>query len=82
MAWIPTVSPEKATGLLKTIYDTAIRRVGRVFHILSIQSIQPRILRASTRLYIELMHSPNRKLRRYQREMIAVTVSQVNDCFY
>ena len=31
MAWIRTVSPSEAVGLLKMLYDTAFRRAGRVF---------------------------------------------------
>jgi alkylhydroperoxidase family enzyme len=40
------------------------------------------VLRSSTRTYIEIMHSPDSGLTRAQREMIATTVSQVNDCHY
>jgi uncharacterized peroxidase-related enzyme len=82
MAWIPLIAPEDATGILKTIYDTALRRAGKVFQILRIQSRQPRALRASTQLYVALMHSTDGALRRTQREMIAVAVSRANDCFY
>ena len=82
MAWIPLVDPEDATGILKTLYDAAVRRAGKVFQILRIQSRQPRALRASTQLYVELMHSADGALRRAQREMIAVAVSRTNGCFY
>ena len=82
MAWIRTVRPDQATGSLKRQYDAAIKRAGKVYQIIEIQSLRPNLLRASTQLYIELMHSPEGKLRRDQREMIAVTVSQVNDCHY
>ena len=82
MAWIDIVAPDKAAGLLKQIYDSAIRRAGRVYHIISIQSLRPKVLRSSIRTYLEIMHSPESGLTRAQREMIATTVSQVNDCHY
>ena len=82
MAWIRTVPPEKARGLLRTVYDAAVRRAGKVFQILRIQSLHPRALQASTRLYVDLMHAPTGALARYQREMIAVAVSRANRCHY
>lgn len=82
MAWIRTVEPGQATGLLKRLYDDALKRAGKVFNIISIQSPRPRVLQASTRLYVEIMHSLESGLTRIQREMIATTVSQVNDCHY
>ena len=82
MAWIRTVNHSEATGLLKTIYDAAVRRAGKIYNIISLQSLRPRVLRASTQLYTELMHSSQSGLSRAQREMIATTVSRVNGCHY
>ncbi len=82
MAWIPTIAPGEATGLLRRLYDDAARRAGKVFQILRIQSHHPRVLRASTQLYLEMMHGADCVLSRPQREMIAVAVSRANDCHY
>ena len=82
MSWIRTVPVEQATGLLKQIYDAALKRAGKVFHIIDIQSLRPRVLRASTTLYMELMHQADGGLSRAQREMIATAVSRANGCFY
>ena len=82
MAWIETVSEERATGLLRQLYDAAVRRAGRVFQVIRIQSPRPKVLRASTQLYMELMHSPDGGLTRAQREMIATVVSRANACHY
>lgn len=82
MAWIRTVAPEEATGLLRRIYDSAVERAGKVFNVLQLQSPRPKVLRASTQLYIEVMHSPDSGLTRAQREMIATAVSSFNRCFY
>lgn len=82
MAWIETVSPERATGLLKRLYDESIRRAGKVFNIVRIQSRRPRVLRNSTLLYSEIMLSAESGLSRIQREMIATVVSHANGCHY
>lgn len=81
MAWIHTVPPEEATGLLRRLYDTAVKRAGKVFNILRIQSPRPKVLDASTRLYLEVMYGES-SLTRAQREMIATVVSRANDCHY
>jgi len=82
MAWIPTIGPEAATGLLKRQYRAAEKRAGKVYQIIEIQSLRPDLLRASTQLYLAAMHSPDSRLSRAQREMIATTVSRVNECHY
>ena len=82
MAWIKTVDPESATGLLKRLYDAAVKRAGKVFNVLRIQSPRPEVLRLSTQLYLEVMASPKSPLSRAQRELIATVVSRVNDCHY
>ena len=82
MAWIRTVDPAEARGLLRRLYDAAVRRAGKVFQIIRIQSPRPKVLRCSTQLYLEVMHSRDNGLSRVQREMIATTVSQLNGCFY
>ena len=82
MAWIRTITPEDAEGLLKQIYAAAEKRAGKVFQILRLQSPRPRVLGASTELYLEIMHSRASGLSRIQREMIATAVSRLNDCYY
>ena len=81
MPWINIVPPDEADGLLKQIYDAARRRAGKVFNILSLQSRNPRVARASIDLYLEVMHGES-PLTRCRREMIAVVVSRANDCHY
>jgi len=82
MAWIQTTGPEEATGLLKRLYDAAIRRAGKVFNVIRIQSPRPRAMRAAIDLYLEVMFSRESGLTRAQREMIATAVSAVNGCHY
>jgi uncharacterized peroxidase-related enzyme len=82
MAWIETVAPEDATGTLARIYKAARNRAGRVFNVVRLQSPRPHVLRASMQLYQQIMFSPESGLSRAEREMIAVTVSRTNGCFY
>jgi alkylhydroperoxidase family enzyme len=81
MAWIRIIPPMEATGLLKRLYDQAMKRAGKVFNVLRIQSLRPNVAQASTNLYIELMHKDG-GLTRAQREMIATAVSRANFCDY
>ena len=81
MAFIKTVPPEEATGLLAKQYDAAIERTGRIYNVVRIQSLNPRALDASISLYEALMIGPS-SLTRAEREMIAVVVSRENECFY
>jgi alkylhydroperoxidase family enzyme len=81
MAWIKTIPVEEATGSLKRQYDSALQRAGKVWNIVKSMSIKPDVLRASIQFYSVLMHGPS-GLTRSQREMIAVVVSRINDCYY
>ena len=81
MAWIKTVEPGEATGELKKEYRQGVRRAGKVFNILKVQSLNPPVLRASMRLYLATMHGPS-GLTRAEREMLGTVVSWANHCFY
>ena len=81
MAFIKTVPVERATGLLRKLFDAALSRAGRVFNILRVMSVKPTTLQASMNFYSEIMHAPS-PLSRAQREMIATAVSRDNNCHY
>lgn len=81
MAWIKTVSIEDAQGALRQLYDSAIRRTGRVFNIVRVQSMNPPVLRAGIGLYQAVMFGPT-ELSRALRELLAVVVSKANGCHY
>jgi uncharacterized peroxidase-related enzyme len=80
--WLPWLADEAATGLLKHEYEAAVKRVGKVWHIVRVMSLNPAALQASMRLYTALVHRSSRRLGRAEREMIAIVVSQVNGCHY
>lgn len=81
MPFIQIVEPEKATGLLRRLYDQAVKRAGDIANVVRLMSPSPPTLQASMELYIATMHRRS-KLSRAQREMIAVVVSRANDCYY
>lgn len=81
MPWIMNTPAAAAEGRLKAIYDAAIKRAGKVFQILQVQSLSPRTLDASMGLYTATMHAPS-PLSRGQREALATVVSRTNDCHY
>lgn len=81
MPWIHTVDLSDATGPLKEEYDRAVKRAGRLWHILQLQSANPAVLKASTALYLAIMYGQS-PLSRGQRELLGVVVSRTNGCHY
>jgi uncharacterized peroxidase-related enzyme len=81
MAWIETVDEDDATGNLRTQYDLATKRAGRVFNILKLSSLNPELNRVFMEFYVRLMRGRS-ELSRREREMIATSVSRANHCHY
>ncbi len=81
MPWIKQIPVAEASGLLKEEFDKALRRAGRVWHIVHIMSVNPRALRGSIGFYITIMMGDS-PLTRVQREMLATVVSAENRCHY
>lgn len=80
MAWIRWIDEGEATGRLAEIFARHATSHG-VDHILKIHSLNPESLERHYELYKHLMFGPS-QLSRAEREMLAVVVSQINDCFY
>ena len=81
MPWIKQISISEATDLLKEQFDAALQRAGRVWNIVHIMSLNPRVLRDSISFYSAIMLGES-SLSRMQREMLAVLVSFENHCHY
>ena len=81
MAFIKLFKFEDSTGLLRKEYEKGLRRAGRIWNILTIQSQTPEILRDSMRLYNSTMWGDS-KLSRFDRELLAVVTSITNECEY
>jgi alkylhydroperoxidase family enzyme len=79
--WIRQIPIEEATGPLKEEFDAAMKRAGRVWHIVHIMSLNPRILKATMDQYKAILFMPS-PLTRAQREMLATVVSAEVGCHY
>lgn len=82
MAWIHTHGDDTDDVRVRAIFDAARKRAGRVFGIVRLMSVQPAILQASMGLYMATTSAKDSPLPRWFRELIAVRVSRLNDCFY
>ncbi len=83
MAWIETVPDDEWNeGPLGELHAAVVDRThGRVDSIMAIHSINPNGLSAHMGLYGSAM-SGTATLRKVERELIAMVVSQVNGCHY
>ena len=78
---IPPDSAEGRTGRLGTLYRRHRRPDGLVDNILRVSSLNPETLEHHLSLYEHLMRGAS-GLSPAERELIAVSVSVVNDCHY
>lgn len=81
MAFIPYIAYDAAEGLLAELYARYETPEHGVDNIVRIHSLNPPSMEGHVRYYAQLMRGRS-PLSRIQREMIAVTVSAENDCFY
>lgn len=81
MAHVHVLTYEESTGIVREEYDKALKRAGRIWNIVSVQGQLPEVMRDSMRLYGSIMFGPS-PLSRSQRELLAATTSQINECFY
>lgn len=81
LAHIRYTPASEAGPRLSALYDRYASARGKPDNILRIHSLNPPSMEHHHDLYRHLMAGPS-PLSRVQREMIAVTVSVENDCFY
>lgn len=81
MPYIRTVPFDESDGILRREYEAAVKRAGKVFNVVSVQSLKPRVLRAGMALYQALMIEEG-ALPRWTKELLAVVVSRTNGCRY
>lgn len=81
MPFIDVIEQENATDELARIYEQLTTSRGKLAEVHKIQSLHPRSITAHMNLYMEVMFAAS-PLKRYQREMMAVVVSQTNGCAY
>ena len=80
MTWIETVAPEHARGLVEHVYQSCERQYGWVPNIRRSMSLAPNALKA----YVQLSSAvyAGGPLPAAEREMVATTVSAINNCHY
>jgi len=81
VAFLPYIPYDEASDALKREYERLGAPDREVDNILRIHSLNPASMGHHLTFYAHLMRGPS-PLTRTQREMIAVTVSAENDCFY
>lgn len=79
MARIPAVNPEKAQGQLKDIYQAMQKKMGKVPNIFKLMGNSPAVLKG----YVSMSEAQDAlSLNPKVRELIALAVSQANQCNY
>ena len=81
MAFIKLFNFEESSGLLRKEYEKGLRRAGRIWKVLTIQSQTPEILKDSMNLYGSTMFG-NSNISRFDSELLAVVTSTSNECEY
>lgn len=82
MSWIETIREDEWDGVLGELYGAVVDGDhGRVDNIIQIHSIDPAGMAAHQALYTAAM-SGTGTLRKVERELIALVVSDINDCHY
>lgn len=81
MSYIEPVPEDRASGVLKKVYDAAAARAGKVANIIKVMSRDARSTQASMQFYVSIMKAPN-ALEPARREMLATVVSNINACYY
>ncbi|MEA2011173.1 MAG: hypothetical protein U9N78_10760 [Actinomycetota bacterium] len=82
MSWIEVVDEAEWDGELGVLRDRVVDpKSGRVDHIMSVHSLNPRSLDAHDTLYRSAMRG-TASLRKVDRELIALVVSTINECHY
>lgn len=81
LAWIETTRPEDADESLAQLYERGANPDGSVDHIIQIHALHPAGLAAHLALYEAVMRGTP-TLRKVERELIALVVSQLNQCHY
>jgi alkylhydroperoxidase family enzyme len=82
VAWIETTREDEWDGQLAQMYGRVVdREHGRVDNIMQIHSLDPEAMDGHLGVYSAAM-SGTRTLRKVERELIALLVSDINDCHY
>lgn len=81
MSWIHEIKVDEAEGELLRIYESIEKSRGKVSNIMKAHSLSPGAMRRHMALYVHLMFGDS-NLSRWEREAIAIAVSEENRCNY
>lgn len=81
MARIQVIPPEDADGELKRTYDAIREKRGAIANVHAIHSLHPTTMTTHIDFYLSVLYGRSR-LKRAEREAIAVAVSHANECGY
>ena len=82
MAWIDTIREDEWEGDLADLYGRLVDRDhDRVDNIMQIHSLDPSAMEGHLAVYSSAM-SGTGSLRKVERELIALVVSDINECHY
>lgn len=82
MAWIDTHREDEWEGQLAELYGRLVDpEHGRVDNIMQIHSLDPAAMEGHLAVYNAAM-SGTKTLRKVERELIALVVSDINSCHY
>lgn len=82
MAWINTIREDDWDGDLAALYSGVADPVsGRVDNIIQVHSLDPSAMAGHQAVYESAMVS-TKTLRKVERELIALVVSDINGCHY
>ena len=82
IAWIKTIEPDDADGLLHDLYERVKTPHGTVDNVMKAHSLRPHTLEGHLVLYKSVLHSPANVLPLWFLETVASYVSITNSCEY
>ncbi len=82
MSWIDTISYEKSSGYLKSLYDRIKDTNDNIDNIMVAHSLRPHTLEAHLRIYKNVLHHRDNRLPKWYLETIGLYVSLINNCSY
>lgn len=81
MSFIREIDRDEANPKLDQLYDLMSTEDGEVFNVAKIWGLFPSIMESWVQFYESIMEEDH-ALSRAQKEMIAVRVSELNECEY
>ena len=82
IAWIETIEPDDAEGLLRDLYERVKTPHGSVDNVMKAHSLRPHTLEGHLVLYKSVLHNPSNVLPLWFLEVVASYVSIANGCEY